>query len=91
MTPYQKLQPISDLCVLFAGCMEAGYADFGQIRTDPDLAVLRSDERFEVRLCCENDARNCISVVVSILCQAVIQVCRVSVQHGPSTKAYLYF
>ena len=32
-----------------AGCLEAGYEDFKQIRADPDLAGLRADERFEVR------------------------------------------
>lgn len=32
-----------------AGCMEAGYTDFGQVRTDPDLTFLRADSRFEVR------------------------------------------
>lgn len=28
--------------------MEAGYTDFGQVRTDPDLTFLRADARFEV-------------------------------------------
>jgi hypothetical protein len=31
-----------------AGCLEAGYADFDQIRSDPDLASLKADDRFEV-------------------------------------------
>lgn len=31
-----------------AGCMEVGYTDFAQIRTDPDLEFLRQDPRFEV-------------------------------------------
>jgi hypothetical protein len=30
--------------------MEAGYADYGQIRRDADLETLRKDERFEVGL-----------------------------------------
>jgi hypothetical protein len=29
--------------------LEAGYGDFGQVRTDPDLEFVRSDSRFEVR------------------------------------------
>jgi hypothetical protein len=29
--------------------MEAGYTDFAQVRTDPDLEFLRADARFEVR------------------------------------------
>lgn len=28
--------------------MEAGYMDFQQVRTDPDLQFLRADSRFEV-------------------------------------------
>jgi hypothetical protein len=30
-----------------AGCLEAGYNDWQQLRTDPDLENLRKDERFE--------------------------------------------
>lgn len=30
------------------GCIELGYADWNQIRTDPDLEFLRQDSRFEV-------------------------------------------
>ena len=30
------------------GCLELGYDDFAQLRSDPDLAPLRADERFEV-------------------------------------------
>ncbi|GFR49541.1 hypothetical protein Agub_g11585 [Astrephomene gubernaculifera] len=33
--------------VALAGCLEAGYDDFQQLRSDPDLAPLRGDERFE--------------------------------------------
>jgi len=29
------------------GCLEAGYEDFKQCRSDPDLAALRADDRFE--------------------------------------------
>jgi hypothetical protein len=29
--------------------MEAGYADFDQILTDPDLELIRQDPRFSVR------------------------------------------
>lgn len=31
-----------------SGALELGYEDFDQLRADPDLAVLRQDERFEV-------------------------------------------
>jgi hypothetical protein len=31
------------------GCLEAGYTDYRQIRSDPDLEFLRADARFEVR------------------------------------------
>lgn len=30
-----------------ASCLEEGYDDFAQIRSDPDLSPLREDERFE--------------------------------------------
>jgi hypothetical protein len=30
-----------------AACLETGYSQFGQIRSDPDLAPLRADDRFE--------------------------------------------
>lgn len=30
-----------------AGCLESGYTDLAQLRTDPDLENLRKDERFE--------------------------------------------
>jgi hypothetical protein len=30
-----------------AGCLEAGYEDLNQLRSDADLAELRKDERFE--------------------------------------------
>lgn len=43
-TPYAQLLA---LCVR-EGCLELGYTDFAQLRGDPDLANLRSDERFEV-------------------------------------------
>lgn len=33
--------------VALAGCLELGYDDFRQLRSDPDLAPLREDERFE--------------------------------------------
>ncbi|KAG2433687.1 hypothetical protein HXX76_008057 [Chlamydomonas incerta] len=33
--------------VALAGCLELGYDDFAQLRTDPDLTPLRADERFE--------------------------------------------
>eukprot|EP00798_Chlamydomonas_sp_ICE-L_P025738 gene25738-11398_t len=33
--------------VALGGCLELGYADFNQIRTDPDLEGLREDPRFE--------------------------------------------
>lgn len=39
----------SVLVLLLSGCMEAGYSDFGQVRSDPDLEFLRADSRFEVR------------------------------------------
>lgn len=33
--------------VALAGCLETGYADFNQVRADPDLEFLRADPRFE--------------------------------------------
>lgn len=30
----------------YSGCLEAGYEDFNQCRSDPDLAALRADSRF---------------------------------------------
>lgn len=33
--------------VALAGCLEAGYDNFEQLRIDPDLAELRKDDRFE--------------------------------------------
>ncbi|GLC45823.1 hypothetical protein PLESTB_001151700 [Pleodorina starrii] len=33
--------------VAMAGCLELGYDDFAQLRSDPDLEPLRQDERFE--------------------------------------------
>ncbi|MEW5305940.1 MAG: hypothetical protein WDW36_008450 [Sanguina aurantia] len=33
--------------VAMSGALELGYEDFDQLRADPDLAVLRQDERFE--------------------------------------------
>ncbi|PSC75387.1 putative DNA replication complex GINS PSF3 [Micractinium conductrix] len=33
--------------IAIAGCVEQGYRDFQQLRSDPDLAALRADDRFE--------------------------------------------
>ena len=33
--------------IALAGCLEAGYDDFAQLRGDKDLDVLRKDEKFE--------------------------------------------
>lgn len=40
---------MSYVCLLpLSGALELGYEDFDQLRVDPDLAILRQDERFEV-------------------------------------------
>jgi len=31
----------------YAGCLEAGYEDYQQIREDPDLEAVRGDSRFQ--------------------------------------------
>ena len=33
--------------IALAGCLEAGYDDFQQLRGDPDLAPLRADDKFD--------------------------------------------
>ncbi|KAK9808672.1 hypothetical protein WJX72_001735 [[Myrmecia] bisecta] len=33
--------------VALAGCLELGYTDGAQLRSDPDLEFLRTDEKFE--------------------------------------------
>ena len=34
-------------CSFHAGCLEAGYEDYQQIREDPDLEGVRGDSRFQ--------------------------------------------
>ena len=43
----KKSAHIQNGLVALAGCLECGYDDFNQIRTDDDLAVLRTSEKFE--------------------------------------------
>ena len=33
--------------VALSGCLEAGYDNWAQLKSDPDLAPLRADERFD--------------------------------------------
>lgn len=49
VVPPCKLKAYNQWYCCPAGCMEAGYMDFQQVRTDPDLDFLRADSRFEVR------------------------------------------
>ncbi|KAI7843557.1 hypothetical protein COHA_002799 [Chlorella ohadii] len=42
-----RLGDIDNGLVALAGCVEQGYRDFYQLRSDPDLEALRADERFE--------------------------------------------
>lgn len=42
-----RLGDIDNGLVALAGCVEQGYRDFRQLRSDPDLEALRGDERFE--------------------------------------------
>ncbi|GFH25982.1 uncharacterized protein HaLaN_24044 [Haematococcus lacustris] len=44
---HSQLGDVRSGLVALAGCLEVGYADFEQIRRDPDLATLRKDERFD--------------------------------------------
>lgn len=44
---YSKLGDAQKGLVAVAGCIEAGYMDFAQLRMDPDLETLRQDARFE--------------------------------------------
>ena len=43
----KKSAHIQNGLVALAGCLECGYDDFNQIRSDDDLAVLRTSEKFE--------------------------------------------
>ena len=44
---YSRLGQAREGLAALAGCLEAGYEDAGQLRSDPDLEFLRQDERFE--------------------------------------------
>eukprot|EP00882_Tetradesmus_deserticola_P012912 GHRQ01013687.1.p1 GENE.GHRQ01013687.1~~GHRQ01013687.1.p1 ORF type:complete len:179 (+),score=59.63 GHRQ01013687.1:579-1115(+) len=44
---HAQLQDARSGLVALSGCMELGYTDYGQVRTDPDLEFLRKDPRFE--------------------------------------------
>eukprot|EP00879_Flechtneria_rotunda_P005773 GHRR01006074.1.p1 GENE.GHRR01006074.1~~GHRR01006074.1.p1 ORF type:complete len:220 (+),score=31.96 GHRR01006074.1:184-843(+) len=44
---HSRLQDARSGLVALSGCLETGYTDFYQIRTDPDLEFLRQDSRFE--------------------------------------------
>lgn len=44
---HSRMQDARSGLMALAGCMEAGYLDFQQVRTDPDLEFLRADSRFE--------------------------------------------
>eukprot|EP00889_Picochlorum_renovo_P007156 jgi/Picre1/34186/NNA_001660.t1 len=38
---------IQNSLIALAGCLEAGYDNFDQIRSDDDFALLRGEEKFE--------------------------------------------
>jgi hypothetical protein len=44
---HSRLGNTYDGLAAIAGCLENGYEDVNQLRTDPDLENLRKDERFE--------------------------------------------
>lgn len=43
----QQQERIHNGLVALAGCLENGYDDFEQLRNDPDLEMLRKNEKFE--------------------------------------------
>lgn len=39
-------------CIVHTACLELGYQDFKVLRTDEDLAFVRTDPRFEAKQTC---------------------------------------